>query len=119
MDLKNFTLSEFDSPDQEGSGQRMDTAFLEMLDRARSLAGVPFVITSGYRTKSHNKAVGGVPSSSHISGNAADISISTSHQRFLVVAALLKVGFTRIGIAENFIHVDNDHRKPSHVIWTY
>ena len=49
-----FELSEFDSPDEVGSGMNMDTQFLDMINDARQYANVPFVITSGYRTKAHN-----------------------------------------------------------------
>jgi len=35
------------------------------------------------------------------------------------VNALLKAGFTRIGIASSFVHVDCDPTKPAQVIWTY
>ena len=45
-----------------------------MLDDARHKAGVSFVITSGVRCSSHNRAVGGKKSSSHLKGLAADIS---------------------------------------------
>lgn len=48
--MKWFNYSEFDSPDEPGSGHYMDQEFLDMLDEARSRAGIPFVITSGYRT---------------------------------------------------------------------
>ena len=53
--MQYFKLSEFDSPDLPGSGQRMKPEFLKMIDRARDIAGgVPFVINSGFRTVAHN-----------------------------------------------------------------
>jgi hypothetical protein len=40
--MKWFNYAEFDSPDAPGSGEaHMDSDFLQMLDRARGLAGVP------------------------------------------------------------------------------
>ena len=51
MKLEYFKIREFDSPDEVGSGDKMNTEFLEMLDCARSYAGIPFKINSGYRTK--------------------------------------------------------------------
>ena len=117
--MKHFDISEFDSPDEPGSGQYMDDEFLEMLDKARELAGIPFVINSGYRTKEHNRAVGGLRNSAHLDGFAADISATTSRQRMWIVASLLEVGFNRIGIGETFIHVDNDPNKPEEVMWCY
>jgi hypothetical protein len=70
MELENFNLSEFDSPDLTGSGSKMNPDFLLKLDKARGIAGVPFKINSGYRTESHNKKVGGTPNSAHTKGFA-------------------------------------------------
>lgn len=117
--MRYFDISEFDSPDEPGSGQYMDDEFLEMLDKARHLAGIPFVINSGYRTRAHNRAVGGLKNSAHLDGFAADIRVKTSRERIYIVGALLEAGFNRIGIANTFIHVDNDPTKPEEVMWTY
>ena len=57
--MLHFELSEFDSPDEQGSGKYMDESFLSMLDDARGIAGIPFVINSGFRSKSHNAYVFG------------------------------------------------------------
>lgn len=119
MELRNFRLSEFDSPDKVGSSELMDADFLTMLDNARDLANTPFRITSGVRSEAHNKAVGGVSDSSHLKGYACDIAASSSREKFLIVDSLIKSGFNRIGIAKNFIHVDNDPNKVANVIWTY
>lgn len=45
----------------------------EMLERIRSTLGVPVIVTSGYRGRAVNQAVGGVTSSDHTQGHAADI----------------------------------------------
>ena len=113
-----FELAEFDSPDEQGSGVNMDTQFLDMINDARQYANVPFVITSGYRTKAHNKKVGGSSTSSHLKGLAADIKCVNSVERLLIIAGLLDAGFSRIGIAKDFIHVDCDLSKPS-CLWLY
>ena len=44
----------------------------EMLERIRSTLGVPVTVTSGYRCQRLNSAVGGVTSSDHTQGHAAD-----------------------------------------------
>ena len=119
MRLQHFHISEFDSPDELGSGAGMSRKFLKMLDEARELAGVPFKINSGYRSVAHNKKVGGLENSSHLIGVAADISCDTSSKRYRILASLIAVGFTRVGIAETFIHVDNDATKTPGVAWTY
>lgn len=118
MNLNYFSLDEFNCPSLPDSGKNMDTNFLYKLEHARELAGVPFKITSGYRTKDHNAKVGGVPNSSHLIGVAADIAVSGGNQRYIILNALIKAGFKRLGIAKTFIHCDTDNSKPNSV-WTY
>lgn len=117
--MKYFKLSEFDSPDILGSGKNMNEEFLYMLDAARKVYGKPMRVNSGYRSEAHNKKVGGVSSSSHLKGLAADISCKNSNERFEMLQAFIKAGFKRIGVADSFIHVDNDKDKSQNVIWTY
>ena len=117
--MKYFNIEEFDSPDEPGSGQYMDDEFLEMLDNARHLAGIPFIINSGYRTKAANRDAGGLKNSAHLDGFAADIRCNASRERMYIVGALLEAGFNRIGIGNGFIHVDNDPTKPEDCIWVY
>lgn len=45
----------------------------EMLERIRATLGVPVTVTSGYRNRAVNTAVGGVTTSDHTQGHAADI----------------------------------------------
>jgi len=97
---------------------------MEMLDKARGFAGIPFVITSGCRTIQKNKQVGGKIDSCHLEKNkcsAVDIRVRNSQERWKIVNAGIKAGFTRIGIAETFVHFDSckDTRHPDKVIWTY
>ena len=96
----------------------MNEDFLAKLDEAREYANIPFIINSAYRSPEHPESIKN-PSSSHIKGLAVDINIKDSRTRFLILDALLAVGFTRIGISETFIHVDSDLDKSQSVIWTY
>ena len=114
-----FEYSEFNSPDERDSYMNMDVSFLNKLSKARELAAIGFKITSGYRSPAHNAKVGGVPSSSHTVGRAVDIYAPTSTQKYIIINSLLQVGFNRIGVAKNFIHVDDDPNKSEDVIWTY
>ena len=117
--MRNFKITEFASPDEPGSGFYMDKDFVCLLDKARDLAGIPFKITSGFRSKEHNKKVGGIENSSHLRGLAVDIYTPDSKSRFLIIDSLLRVGLTRIGVGRNFIHVDADTSKSPNVVWTY
>ena len=122
--MLHFEISEFDSPDEIGSGSNMDATFLQMLDDARGIAGIPFNVNSGFRTPSHNAYVGGKqPSlkskgSSHLYGYAADIACNNSADREVILNSLIRAGFRRIGIAKTFIHCDNDPDK-NPAIWLY
>jgi len=87
------------------------------LNRARDLAGVPFVVNSAYRCKEYNRAVGGSERSAHTKGYAMDIKCLESRDRFKILNALLSVGFKRIGVYGTFIHVDDDPTLPTNVIW--
>ena len=81
---KNFALSEFiesDTADRLGidntpSEQAVENITLlctKLLQPLRSLYGKPMHINSGYRCEELNKAVGGVESSYHRQGLAADV----------------------------------------------
>ena len=114
-----FEYGEFNSPDAPDSYEQMNVAFLNKLTKAREIASIGFKITSGYRTPDHNEKVGGVLNSSHTLGHAVDIYAPTSRQKYIIINALLQAGFNRIGVAKNFIHVDDDPSKNEDVIWTY
>lgn len=117
--VEYFHHSEFDSPDIKNSGLLMDNDFVLLLNEARKMANIPFIINSGYRSKSHNKKVGGTKDSSHLKGLAVDILCTNSRDRYLIINSLVKCGFHRIGIRKDFIHVDMDEQKGNQVIWLY
>ncbi len=115
--IKHFKESEFACPCCGKAD--MNEGHMIQLDQARDLAGVPFRINSGFRCDKHNLEVGGKVGSSHVKGFASDIRADNSADRFLILRALIVVGFRRIGIAKTFIHVDNDPDKDQHVAWLY
>ena len=119
MALKYFKLSEFESPDLPNVNN-MCPKFLKKLDKARAIAGIPFFITSGYRSPQHNLDVGGVQDSAHtlIPCKAVDIACDNSINRQKIIRALSEVGLTRrLGIAKSFIHTDDSQKTDA--IWLY
>lgn len=126
MRLRYFDISEFDSPDMPGSGSRMYRPTLYAIDEARSISGIPYIINSGVRTKSHNTEINGSPTSSHVVEiddpksvcYAVDIKCLTGQARIAILTGLLLAGFKRIGIGKDFIHADNDPNKVNSV-WLY
>lgn len=118
--VNHFAPGEFVCKCGCGAGEdTMQGDFVYRLDRARGLAGVSFAITSGYRCPRHNAEIGGVSSSSHVNGWAADIACGGSRSRATIVTAAIEAGFNRIGIAKDFIHLDADPDKPERVFWVY
>jgi uncharacterized protein YcbK (DUF882 family) len=103
----------------KSSGKKVVLSAQTTQQCARDYAGIAFKINSGYRTIAHNKRVGGVANSPHLGGYAADIHCVDDASRWVIVNALIQAGFTRIGIAKTFIHVDNDPSKNEYRIWTY
>jgi len=93
--------------------------FLQALNTARELAGVPFPANSMTRCVKHNAAVGGETNSAHLRGLAADIACTDSRNRERILFGLFGAGFTRIGVGKTFIHVDMDASLPQEVIWVY
>jgi uncharacterized protein YcbK (DUF882 family) len=95
----------------------MKPEFLLKLDALRESCGFPFVITSGYRSPDHPiEAVKEIPGT-HAQGIAADIKITNSAHRYTIIREALAHGFTGLGVAGDFIHVDTRGTVP--VIWVY
>ena len=116
MSLKYFTLDEFNC--QVTGENKMEPEFLQKLDRLRAGCGFPFVITSGYRHPIEHpiEAAKDVPGT-HAQGIAADIQATSAAHRYDIVKQALDLGFTGIGIAKSFVHVDTRGTTP--VMWVY
>jgi hypothetical protein len=116
--MGNFKLQEFDC--KCGCGfNNIEPYFVDMLQRARTMANMAFVINSGCRCPKHNLNEGGRPMSDHLTGEGADIKCLDSASRFKMVDSLLLAGIKRIGVAESFIHAGSRFDNPQGVIWTY
>ena len=114
--MKFFELSEFDC--SETGDNEMAPEFLEKLDQLREACGFPFRITSGFRAPSHS-AEKDKPNGpgTHSRGIAADIAVSNGEQRMVLISTALSMGFSGIGVAKTFVHVDI--RKTTPVLWLY
>lgn len=97
----------------------IDKFSLSKLDEARHIAGIPFVLNSSIRCVTQNHISGGRPNSAHLTGQAFDIKATDSASRYIILTALLRAGFSRVGIAKGFIHADDDATKPQRVCWLY
>ena len=75
---KHFKLKEFQSHDGSSmplSVYRNVKLLAKNLQVLRDSIGLPIKVNSGYRSPSHNSAIGGVSNSQHLLGNAADIKV--------------------------------------------
>lgn len=114
MHLRYFKLSEFDC--QETGENKMDKGFLRKLDQLRHICEFPFKITSGYRSPNHSIEAKKSTPGKHSEGIAADILITSSRQRFIIVKNAILLGFTGIGVHETFIHLDT---REDGTMWPY
>jgi len=123
--MSYFTPTEFmckcKTNNGESCGLDVSQQVKNLLEEARKIAGIPFVINSGARCLEHNYKVKSRPTSSHIKGLAVDIQATTARDMSLIFDAITEVGFTRRGISfkDKFIHVDLDRDKPQKVIFGY
>jgi zinc D-Ala-D-Ala carboxypeptidase len=122
--VRYFTDAEFAC---KHCGQnRMDRAFLSMVDELRHRCGFPLPITSGFRCPTHNAAVSSTgPAGPHTTGRAVDIGVSR-HRAYDVLRHAMAMGFTGIGVqqkgAARFIHLDmlqEPQHAPRPSVWSY
>lgn len=95
----------------------LDLAVL-VLDPIREAWGQPLIITSGYRSTQLNAAVGGVPTSAHMEGCAADITLCSWSDRRISQLYNLIVSMVDDGVIDidqviyyrkkRIIHISND-----------
>ena len=73
----------------------------------RDKLGVPIHVNSGYRCPELNKAVGGVPTSQHQKGEAADLSIDGKASDILEALENNNIPFDQAILyrKQNFLHV--------------
>ena len=91
-----------------------DTDFLDALEALRAMMGRPLVVNSGHRCEGWNAAVGGAAQSMHLT-IAVDLALA-GHDRFALLNAAEQLGFTGVGLAKSFIHLD---RRAVPARWYY
>jgi uncharacterized protein YcbK (DUF882 family) len=113
--MRYFKLSDFNC--QETGKNEMSEEFLDKLDELRHKCGFPFIITSGYRDKTHSIEARKAKAGTHARGIASDIRINNGNEAYDIIKNAQSMGFNGIGVAKSFIHVDI--RKGMPVIWSY
>lgn len=103
--------------------------FEEKLAELRQLFGRPMPVTSGARTKAHNKAVGGHPRSLHVydypywpTGGCAAVDVATQdgEYRHELMKIALQLEWS-VGVAGTFLHLDRrvDYTPRAPAVFTY
>lgn len=112
-DIRYFTRAEFRCPCGKCGGFPVepDEKMVRTVDEIRAKLGKPIGIVdsdgSGVRCPEHNKAVGGVATSYHLKGMAADLHCATATPAEMKKAAEAVMGKTGgIGLYDWGIHVD-------------
>jgi len=110
---ENFYLSEFESKDGAEMPQEVLINITKLacnLQRLRDTLNRPIRINSGYRSPSHNEAIG-VKNSQHTKGKAADIvveglspkRVKRAIESLILEGEMLQGG---IGLYDTFVHYD-------------
>ena len=80
----------------------VDQALVDVLQRMRTRVGRPLTIVSGYRCAVQNRRVGGIRTSMHLRGMAADVPGDYAAREAWIAAGAIGVGVRRGRV----IHVD-------------
>lgn len=117
---EHFDSKEFDCKDKTPYPEewietrlRPLCAALEMI---RARAGRPLKITSGYRTVTYNKKVGGALFSQHTQGRAVDIACTPKEvtKLYLIITDLIHkkiIPDGGIGVYRSWVHLDQGPRR--------
>jgi uncharacterized protein YcbK (DUF882 family) len=118
-DYPYFTKAEFDC--KHTGKNEMQPEFMAKLQLLREKYGRPMIVTSGYRHWTHPvEARKGHTTGEHTRGTCADIACTSGAERYKIIQLALQLGFPRIGIAKNFIHLGiGGAGLPSPTIWDY
>lgn len=111
---ENFSASEFACKDGSETPCEVLVNLKEValnLQVLRDHFDRPIKINSGYRSPSHNKAVGGAKNSQHVLGKAADIVVIGIPvlEVHATIENLIKAGKMKnggLGLYRNFVHYD-------------
>ncbi|MCK9371290.1 D-Ala-D-Ala carboxypeptidase family metallohydrolase [Candidatus Dojkabacteria bacterium] len=117
---KYFKLTEWTNSQHTHTVAELKTELVDLLDKMRGECGFPFIITSGFRTKTENNSlINAVKDSAHTKGESVDIAITDSTKRMKIISSAFMNGIKRVGISPTFIHLDISKTLPSGVIWLY
>lgn len=116
---KYFSEREFQKCTPSCSLQDMKQEAMDKFDKAREIAGIPFVITCAYRSKEWDVSRGRSGEGAHPHGYALDIKCNSSVNRMKIIKALVAVNCRRFAIGRGFVHADFDPNLSQDIMWEY
>jgi zinc D-Ala-D-Ala carboxypeptidase len=90
---------------------------ISRLDVLREACGFPLVVVSGYRSPKHPIEAAKSTPGTHTRGIAVDLRVRNGIERMKLVSEAIRLGFTGIGVAKSFVHLDIRDDTP--VMWLY
>ncbi len=110
----NFSLDEFASADGTApSGEVLKnlTELAKNLEVLRKHLGQPIRVTSGFRSREHNRKIGGAVNSFHVLGMASDIQVAKIKPEDVAKAIELLIAEGKmkeggLGIYRTWVHYD-------------
>ncbi len=110
----NFSLSEFASADGTAPNKEVLKNLTELaknLEVLRKHLGQPIRVTSGFRSREHNRKIGGAVNSFHVLGMAADIQVAKMKPEYVAKAIELLIAEGKmkeggLGIYRTWVHYD-------------
>lgn len=106
LDSKYFKETEFERCFPVCSLSDMEQVFIDKLDAAREIAGVPFVLNCAYRSPSWDKSRGRSGSGYHTKGRAVDVRCVDPELRYKIVSACIRMSLS-VGVYRTFLHIDD------------
>lgn len=121
---KNFGINEFihsqtanikhiDNTPTDDIIYHLSFGVINILQPLRDYLGKPIKVTSGFRSPALNKAVSGSPKSQHLTGNAADIVLSSNADYDKAIDFLYDNGFV-----DQLINEYKGKSRWLHVSWS-
>ena len=99
-------------------------SFMDWLQGLRDAYGKPIRVTSGYRTRQHQRKLTGRDTGAHVDGQAVDVAVS-GPDAFDLVKLAMEAGAMGVGVfqagphAGRYLHLDYWDKRETQVLWSY
>ncbi len=114
----NFSRHEFKCKGLDccGGSDPINIYLVKNLQNLRDMVGKSLIITSGFRCRKHNEAIGGAHNSQHIYGDGADVKVPTGmtpDQLKELAERIPAFKLGGIGLYSTWVHLDVRKNGPA------